>query len=218
MYDATWEEMKERQRLEDRTLNVRFYWGTVLDGPASKAEGREIHRPIEMCEIRMPADRQSSIVTPAHAEFKKFADQIVTYAMRLEDQYRRFRATEQQVISGTPLATANILDAGEIATLKVLDVHTVEQLAALSGQALKNLGPGGMKWQQAAENFIKTTKDGAEVSNLIKENALLKEQMAASSAQGPDPRIKYAELADGDLKDLIKERTGEFPRGNPSRI
>jgi hypothetical protein len=218
MYDMTWRSFADQQRMADRSLNVRFYWATVKDGPASVREGRDIEVPEERVHIVTPAVRDGDTNQRAHAEWKKFGDEVVTYAMRFEDQYRRFRASEQQVASGTPIAGVQWLDGGQKATLKALDVHTVEQLAGLSGQALKNLGAGGTAWQQAAAEFLRTTKEGAEVTNLVRENAQLKESMAALAAGGgADPRLKYADMSDAKLKDEVTERSGAVPRGNPSR-
>jgi hypothetical protein len=219
MIGNNWKSVQDRYRHEDRNTIFRFYWGTIKDGPASVREGRDVEVPIELCDVIVPADRQSNLIgVRAHSQSFKIGEEVVTYAMRAEDQYRRFRAEEQQVQEGTPIASVSWLDGSHKATLKALNVLTVETLAGLSGQPLKNLGPGGMAWQQAAEKYLKASKDGAEVTNLVRENAALKEAMASLSASGgADPRVKYAEIDTQGLKDAIKEKTGEVPRGNPSR-
>jgi len=219
MYENDWKSLQDIQRKADQGTVARFYWGTIEDGPATLREGRKIEVPLEVLDVILPADRQSNLIgVRAHSVWRRVGNDDVTYAMRFEDQYRRFRANEQQVVSGTPIASVEWLDGGQKAILKTLNVTTVEQLAGLSGQALKNLGAGGMAWQQAAAEYIRTTKEGAEVTNLIRENAALKESMAALGAGGgADPRLKYAEMADANLKEMIKDATGEAPRGNPSR-
>lgn len=196
---------------------VSFSTEAVPDKAASAKEGRPIFNQREMVTIIFPADRQRSIVRPAQAEWTKVNGQVVTYADRFPEQYRRFKANEAQVVEGTPLSEAPFLNEAQRATMRALSVYTVEQLASLQGQALKNLGPGGLTLQQQAMAYLNVAAGTANVVALAEENARLKESMADLSAQGADPRIKYVDMSDDKLKDYIRENTGQAPRGNPSR-
>lgn len=206
------------QPAQDKNLpNVTFYNEARHDPAASKREGRPIYHDVEMVNIAFPADRQRTLVRPAKSEWKKIKGEIVTYVDRFPEQYRRFKANEPQLIEGTPLSEAPFLTAAQRATLKALNVHTVEQLASLQGQALKNLGAGGLAQQQAAAAYLENAKGTANVTAQAEEIARLKTSIEALSAQGSDPRMKFVDMGDDKLKDFIKEKSGAAPRGNPSR-
>lgn len=216
-YDYDREFDWEAQRLKDRGLNVTFASKTEPDPVATQREGRPMFKTVDYVTIRRPADRESTSVHPVWQEFIKHGDRIITYRERFQPQYDRYKASQPQVVEGTPLAELPYLNEAQRATLRALGVHTIEQLAGLSGQPLKNLGPGGLDQQQAAEKYLNRAKGLAEVTNLAAENARLKQSVADMAAQGADPRIKYAEMSDERLKDLIRENTGAPPRGNPNR-
>jgi hypothetical protein len=100
---------------------------------------------------------------------------------------------------------------------RALGVYTIEQLASRSGQPLKNLGPNGLAQQQAAEKYLNSAKGMAEVTTLAAENARLKQGVADMAMQAADPRIKFVDMSEDRLKDLIRDQTGAAPRGNPNR-
>lgn len=206
------------QPKQDKNLPiVRFYNEAAHLEDVSKKEGRPVYRDMEMVSIAFPADRQRSLVRPALSVWKKVEGRPVTYAERFPEQYARFKANQPQIVEGTPLSEAPFLSEAQRATLRALNVHTIEQLASLSGQPLKNLGPTGLAQQQAAEAYLANAKGSANVTALADENARLKATLAQMSTAGADPRAKYAETSDDKLKELIKEKTGEAPRGNPNR-
>jgi hypothetical protein len=74
----------------------------------------------------------------------------VTYAERFRRQYQQFKALTAQTKSGTPLTHAPFLTEGRRAEMRALNIYTVEQLAAIDGQELKNIGTGGRELKNAA--------------------------------------------------------------------
>jgi len=206
----------EEQRQRDKTLNVVVWSKTDKDEAASVREGRPIFKTYDMVTIRRPADRESTSDHPVWQEWKKHGDQILTYEMRFQAQVNRYRASQPQVVEGTPLSETTFLNPAEQATLRALGVYTVEQLAAMSGQPLKNLGPNGLEQQQKAEKYLNRASGMAEVTTLAAENVRLKQSVADMAAQGADPRVKFVEMTEERLREFIKERGGEI-RGNPGR-
>lgn len=204
---------------EDKNLPiVEFYSDAIHDEAASKREGRPIYTDIEMVKIAFPADRQRNLIRPAHAQWKKVRGEKVTYAMRFPEQYRRFKAAEPQIVEGTPISEAPFLTAAQRATLKHLQVFTVEQLASLSGQPMKNLGAGGMAMVQQAIAYMDNATGSANVTALAEENARLKamlEEMQREPVTAPEN--EFDGMDDSELKSLIKDATGAAPKGNPSR-
>lgn len=211
------------QPVENKNIPViTFFADAIHDEAASKREGRPIYRDVEMVRIQFPADRQRNLVRPANAEWKKIKGQKVTYAERFPEQYARFKEDQPQIVEGTPLSEAPFLTAAQRATLKHLQVYTVEQLASLSGQPLKNVGSGGMAMQQAAQAYLDNAKDTANTTAMAQEIESLKQtisDMQATTAAPATPQEPdaYAEMSDDDLKALIKDKSGAAPRGQPSR-
>jgi hypothetical protein len=146
----------------DALLIVRFYHDSKEDKSASLKAGVPTFKDIEMVEINMPGDRARSVLAPAHMPWKKFNNKPVTYAERFPDHYKRFKANEGPVVEGTPIAEAPFLTLADKASLKALQVYTIQQLASLTGQPLKNIGHGGMVKQQQAVAYLAKTVPKSE--------------------------------------------------------
>lgn len=206
------------QPKEDRNLPiVVFSTATEPDPVATARDGVPMFKEIELVTIAFPADRQRTLVRPAKAVWMKVKGVPVTYVERFAAQYARFKAGQPQIVEGTPLSEAPFLTEAVRATLRALNVHTIQQLASLQGQPLKNVGPNGLQWQQQAVAWLESAKGTATNTAMAAELAELRQTVASLSAAGADPRAKYAETSDEKLKELIKEKTGEAPRGNPNR-
>ena len=212
----------------------RFFIHTVPNDAKSKAAGRPIFDEMEVCEIRMAANRQTVGVFPAH-EVWKIVDtdeggrEPRTYAMRFSEQYKKFKSGEAQAMSGTPLEELPFLTASKRLELKALNIYTAETLAALDGQPLKILGMGGRELKTQAQAYIAKAIGSADVTRFAAENELLKQQMddlraqvAALSSKPPAPAVHeetgspFNAWEDPDIKNWIDEQTGQRPKGNPS--
>lgn len=194
--------------------NVRFYMDEKEDKAETHKKGILSFRSVEMCEIRFPADRQRTLVRPAHAEWKKIGGKKVTYADRFKDAYARFTAGQAPVVNGMPLAELGWLNGATRKTLNALGVYTVEQLASLEGTALSNLGMGGRELKEKAKAFLDNARDASTSVRLAAEVESLRaelERMKATPAQ-----TGFAAMSDDELKELIAAKTGSRPRGNPS--
>jgi hypothetical protein len=202
----------------------RFFIHTVQDAKKSKEEGRPIFKDIECVEIRMAANKQTVAVFPAH-EFWAWGEidgirQKVTYAMRFADQYKRFKASEAQVMTGTPLEELPFLTQAKRSELKALSIYTAEALATLDGQPLKQLGMGGRALKEQAQAYLDRSTDSATVTRLAAEVAMLKDALAASQQVVPPTSSRVAtpfdDMDEESLKEWIKDASGSRPRGNPS--
>lgn len=208
----------------DKKLVVRFYDEAVLNKTKSHEASRPIYDDVEMCEIVFPGDRTRTLIVPAHAEWKRFGTRRVTYAERFKDHYARFKANQAPVVEGTPLSEVTFLSKAQVASYKALDIYTVEQLASLSGQGIKNLGVGGLAVVQQAKAYLEQADATADATKLriaqvrIEElEAQLREALKPvplSEVEPNDPG--YADWSDEKLKEHIKELTGSRPQGNPS--
>lgn len=197
----------------DALLIVKFYHDAKENKFKSHEAGRPVFDDIEMCEINFPADRAKSLLVPAHGEWKRFGTTRVTYAERFKDHYARFKLNEGPVVEGTPLSEAPFLSMAQKASLKALQVYTIEQLASLTGQALKNIGAGGLAVQQQAEAYLARASGTADVVKMQIEIEELKRQLSERPAPVLDG---YDDMETEALKSHIELKTGSRPRGNPS--
>ncbi|WP_273727478.1 hypothetical protein [Brucella gallinifaecis] len=213
------------------------------DSIASKKAGRPIFKDLEVCELHFPGDKQHKPVFPAHS-FAGWGEdefgnaQKLTYAIKYNDQYLRFKEGRAQVADGTPLSELPFLTEAKRMELKALKIYTAEQLAGLDGQNLKNLGQGGRALKDQAQAYLDSAAGSAGNVALADENAALRQQIAELKAElgnaptqteEPDELTETTTLTveeeedlfdlmpDEDLKAYIKDKSGEGVRGTPKR-
>ena len=211
----------------DDTLVVIFKNHANPNEAKSREAGRLICDDMDVCEIRAPGARNTVSVHPATERSHWATDPLsgaeveVTYAERFSKQFQQYKMRQAQTVSGTPLTHAPFLSEGRRAELRALNVYTVEALAALDGQELKNIGLGGRELKNAAQAFIEQSKSNvpnlqmqAEIEALRAKNAVLEEDLAAE-------RNKVDAEFDGmsleQLREFITANTGYPPAGTSNR-
>lgn len=222
----------------DELLVVLFKYLAVQNNAKTLAEGRPVFDDIEVCEIRAPGNKDVKVF-PATA-FSRWLDNPYTgeqtkqtYAERFSYQYRQFKANATQTKSGTPLDFAPFLSEGRKAELRAQNVYTVEQLAAVEGVELKNLGPGGREMKNAAETFIADSRSAApnlqmlaELDALKARNAILEEDFERRKQQQQQQQQKESsETSDNEfeamsleqLREYITVNSGQAPHGALNR-
>lgn len=157
----------------DAGMFVLFYMESIEDKEASVTEGRPIFRDYEFIEIRIPGDKNTVICEPVNDE----------YRARWPNQYMAFKNQQVQVNDGTPLEEWPILRKSQVMMFKAVNIHTVEQLAAVSDGNLGNLGMGGREFRDKAIAYIETAKTGAVPAAAQNEIAELKLQIEALKNQ-----------------------------------
>lgn len=237
--------------------NIQFYLADdpkdmVLDGPATRAAGRPIHKPpMEMVRVSSPANPKSIITAPAHEghingrqvqreqAFGYYPDCIIddparmfSYAELFPRQYDLFKRNMKDQITGTRLSEVPAISAQKRADLKALQIETVEQLADPPPATMKRLGMEGPALQKLAQAYLAKAQGLATDARVASENAALQARLGDLEAQiaalkagkppaddaeaPPAPASTFAEWTDADIKNFIKEHTGQNPRGNPS--
>jgi len=214
----------------DAALAVLFRHHPIPNPARSAAEGRPIFDDIEVCDIRMPGSRNYTtqpaqtlwphwIIDPYSGEQHQ-----ITYAQRFPRQYEQFRAHATQTKSGTPLDYAPFLTAGRRAELRAQNVYTVEQLAAVDGQELKNLGPGGREQKNLALEYLSGAKDNAkntmmaaELDAMRAKNMALEQDLEVARKAAEAAGEQFDEMTTDQLRDYIRVNTGHELQGNPSR-
>lgn len=217
----------------DAQLVVTFRADKVKNEAKSVEAGRPIYDDIELCEVRTAGDRETVKVFPAHAfhqwiRNEEGEQEQITYAQRWSEQYRRFKERRAQIQEGTPLSELPFLTEAQRSTLKALNVHTAETLAAIDGPRLKTLGMGGREWKNQAQAYIDNASGSANVTAMAAKIEMLQQQIAALSAapvqpapvapaESPAATDDFDAYSDDDLKDYIASQVGARPRGNPNR-
>jgi len=221
-------------REPDDVAVVLFRHQSFKNEDKSRAEGREIHDDVEICEIRFPGAKDWKAFPATALSTQKIldpysgAEKQITYAERFRHQYQQFKAHAAQTKSGTPLEYAPFLTEARRAELRAQNVYTVEQLAAIDGQELKNLGPGGREYKNNAEEYLAEAKAGApnlqmaaELEALRARNAVLEEdakikaERAATTPTLPTA-TDYDDMTIEQLREYIMAHTGIPPTGSLS--
>lgn len=198
----------------DNLLVPTFRVQVIPNETASKSAGRPIFDQMEVVEIRFAGNRQTVAVFPAHdpePNATRERNEIVTYAMLYNEQYRKFKAMETQDVSGTPLAEAPFLTEAKRRELKALNIHTVEALASLDGTPLRQLGMGGRELKNQATAYLDNARGSADVTALAAQVAALQQQIAdrddlIANYAKPQAKNKYQK---GVERSLAKQAEAE---------
>lgn len=226
--------------MREITVTPVFRYDTIEDINASEREGHLVKKVRQVVEVRFAGSRNYSPVFPVDAFWERQNGRIVTYAERWADQYRAFLEGASQEASGTPLEMLHSygIKDSQLSLCKALKIYSIEALFHLEGDALKSLQMAGNDLKDMARRYMADRSKGADAANEI---AALKEQIAklTLAQAGADPKTTevlvpeaspaeidaavaasnadYEALTDAELKALIKDRTGQAPRGTPSR-
>jgi len=216
----------------DELLVVLFKHLAVQNKAASLKEGRPIYDDQEICEIRAPGFKDVKVF-PATSFARWVIDPMTgeqtqqSYAERFRHQYQQFKSHTAQTKSGTPLDLVPFLTDGRRAELRAQNIYTVEQLAAVEGAELKNLGPGGREMKNAAQAFIDEGRASApnkqmaaELEALKARNAVLEEDMKLRQARRAAEEAvddEFEAMSLDQLREYITAQTGQAPLGSLNR-
>lgn len=220
------------QTAQQAGMTPIFYTAQVEDVLASREAGRPIFIDEERIEYRFAANRNFNFHDLAHGFHEEKNGEVITHAMRFPKEYTKFKETGGNEASGTPLQNLPGLTAIQLSTLKALSVFSIEALASLEGQGIKNLGPQGHALKQSAQKYLAAaggrvgmTEVLAQLAEMQKRNDELARMVEASrpgpiAYVEPEAAVFVAEVGDVEdpsaLKDKIEAITGTRPRGNPS--
>ena len=212
---------------DERGIVAIFRIHTVKNNQKSIDQGRPIYDDVEVCELRFAGSKTVSVFEAAAFSHWDVDDETgeqrkYTYAERFPRQFQQFRAREQQTKAGTPLDYLPFLTEARRAELRALNVYTVEALASVDGQELKNLGPGAREFKNKAIECLDNSVGNARILKLEAEIDALKaknmtmEEDLKSKANGHST-TEYDNMTDDQLRDHVKALTGVEPKGNLPR-
>jgi hypothetical protein len=236
------------QAKNENLVVVSFYSEAVINQPKSERAGRPIFDDVDMIKFQFAGDARRVCVFPAletDPNASREAGHPISYAESHAEQYRKFRAQEQQTVAGTPLAEAPFLTEAKRRELRALNIHSIEALAALDGPNLKSLGMGGREWKNQASAYLAKAAGSADVTGMAAQLAkltetvqMLMEENARLAATRPAPiapigedeegeggagagdgktEKDLADCSDQELRDFIKAETSKAPPANTGR-
>lgn len=221
-------------------LHVEFYTDAIENKRKSIDAGRPIFEDVEMVRVKIAGDPKNTFVAPANAECgrDRETNERITYKDRFPEHYRFFADHKGEAIIGTPLSEVPWLTASKVQELKALNIMTVEALAQLDGSLLQRIGMGGRElknqataWLDKAEGSKAQAHFAEELSvrdqvidQLRRDIEALKSGQPAAVPDEPEAEPADAGLGDNspfwawddeDIKNWIKDNTGNRPAGNP---
>lgn len=149
---------EENQQAEaDKKLLVLFFRGTLKNEIKSLEMGRPIFDDVDCIKIISPGSRDSfvGLATP-------------DYQYRFADQWAKFKARQDQTMSGTPLNQMPWLSPGQVEEYKAMNCHTVEQLAGMPDNVAQRF-MGHQAIKQKAEAYLLASKDAAPLLKMQSE-------------------------------------------------
>jgi hypothetical protein len=214
----------------DNALVALFKHYAVENEAKSRAAGRPIYDDVEYVEIRAPGSKDVKVfpATTISADSIRTdpytgAVKQITYAERFHRQYRQFKEHAAQTKSGTPLAGVAFLTEARKAEMRALNVYTVEQLAQIDGQELKNLGMGGRDLKNAAQAYIDDALRNvpnlelqAKLEAAEARNQVLEQDVAALQHKKATAEAQFDAMSDAELREFIKANTGSAVIGQPA--
>lgn len=165
---------------DDAALLVQFYLHPVKQGMASEQAGRDIFKDEEYIWIRFAGDRTKEVRRPVdHRGERGNAPD----PERFPRAWAAFKSSQVQVHEGTPLEHFPPLGTSTVLNFKAYNIHTVEQLAAVSDAVIHNLGTGALDLREKAKVWLKAASDASVVTKMQAELAKRDEDIAALRAQ-----------------------------------
>jgi hypothetical protein len=143
----------------DKTLLVKFYYKSVQDQAATRAEGRPIFREKTYIDIKVPGQRDGA-ARPATADDKS----------RFQRHYDAFKARIELPVDGTPLAEWPLITGSTVEEMSFMNIKTVEQLADLSDN-LAGKFMGAQNFKAKAKAWLERAKKELTAESLQHELA-----------------------------------------------
>jgi len=138
----------------DKSMVCMFYNRPTHNPAKSTEAGRPIFEDIPFVRIHPPGERLNIVDRPAKGEDAK----------RFPTQWAQFQQNKNQVPEGTPIDLLYPEYPAVSATLRASGVHTIEQCADLSSNAIENVGMGAQRYVNEAKKYLDASNKGVKAS------------------------------------------------------
>lgn len=217
-------DLQQNPDAADRSLHVEFGYDEMIDDRASHGweetrpdgsvvkhpgAGRPIFKSVEMCEIRVPGDKDN-IVRDRVARMRPDPRQ------RFPVQYAKFKAGESSQIVGTLLREWGLITTAEAKTYEAVGIFTVEQLAALSDQNAQQFR-GSLVDRQRASDFLAMAQGQAPLAEARAEAARMRQELDELHQQMKEMRGEVPVSAPAQSDDAPKKIDGRSKEARAAR-
>ena len=151
---------------DDKNVAARFYDKAVKTSEVA-ANGLPIFKNVTYVEIRLKDNSTEVFNQPASAEKIR----------RFPREYALYKMSKEQIKDGTPLEQFAFMTAAEVATCKNRGVFTVEALADLSADKVKDLGL--QNEYELARIFLNNAKENNAVATFAHREEAYKQRIEA---------------------------------------
>lgn len=167
-------------QVPDEKAHIALRWGVAPNPKATIAEGRPVFDKVLHGRVIAPMQSKSEFACILMYEY---ADGKRKYQ---EPYWTKYKAQAEQFMSsdsggdlqGTPIDQWTMIDAPMAATLKALQIYTVEILAQQEGTGIQRIGMGGQSLVVKARNWLAAAKDSAVISRMTESDAKKDAQIA----------------------------------------
>ena len=182
VYDGNVDHFESRYA-GDRSVFAKCYYMPRKDEEASAQAGRPIFKDVVFVEIMVAGDANNVIRREAsNLDIDRFAK-----------VYERFMSGAEEQTIGTPLTEVPWITKSQCEELLYHKVRTLEALAGLNDEVCGRI-PGLYSLKKKANEHVQKADAAAPIEQLSKENADLKEQLAAMKQSMSDMVTSLAEL------------------------
>lgn len=134
----------------DDKLIVGFYKKSILNAARSRADGKPVYEGVDFVKIQHPGETLNIVDRPAHDGDRQ----------RWPQKWAQYQQGITQRPDGVPLSLLFPDKPQIVDMMRGYNIHTVEQLANLSGEAISTVGMGCQEWVNAASRYMERVNKG----------------------------------------------------------
>lgn len=134
----------------DDKLIVGFYKKSVPNAAKSREMGVPFHESRDFVKIQHPGETLNVVDRPVLDDDKR----------RWPRQWENYQRGVNQVPDGIPLSLLFPAAPHIVTMMRGYNIHTVEQLSNLSGEAIGTVGMGAQEWVNAAKRYMERAEKG----------------------------------------------------------
>lgn len=137
---------------------VLFFLKPIVNEARSREHGRPFYEDKVFVRVHPPGERLNIVERPATEQDRK----------RWPMQWAQYQQNKPQVSEGTPIEMLFPSQPSVAAALQASGVHTVEQCAELSANAIETIGMGAQQWVNEAQRYLQVANRGVKHSEMRK--------------------------------------------------
>jgi hypothetical protein len=177
---------------EEKMPYVRFETQAVENKAASLDAGHFVGSDKDYAYITPPGSRDTRVFE-VDEWFELMKGQVMAERLSPQwrqaymEQYKKWKAGQETPPDGTPIKEWPVASPAQIKAMLSLNILTVEQMAELNDEGIRNLGMGATELRHKAKAWLQSSKDKGvvtqEVAKLKMENTALQTSVETLTKQ-----------------------------------